>query len=450
MPAEQISDLSVLGLVFAGCMAIMLLLLPRRWSPLPIVLMTCYMTFGQQVVAAGLHFTMLRLLVFVGCVRIIVRREFRRLEWLSLDSLMVVWVLVGTVTYTLLWGNVESLVNRLGWAYDALGLYFIFRFLLRDLRDVRHVCRIFAVALLPLAAAMVLEKLTGRNPFYIFGGVPEFTDVREGVLRCQGPFGHPILAGSFGAAWVPMFVGLWLQGGGQRLLAILGIASAGLITVLAGSSGPVAAMGAGILGCAMWPFRNSMKAARWGVAVVLVFLQVVMKAPVWFLFARVNIFSGSTGWHRANLIDRTIANFSDWWMLGTKDTMSWGVWAGDITNQFILQGVRGGIVTLILFTSIVVICFATLGRATRMMEGQSRRVQLLFWCTGATLFAHVVSFMSVSYFDQNVVNWYLLLAITATMATECRRAVRESFRKESAVVTSTRSVAEAGYVEARI
>jgi hypothetical protein len=450
MPAEQISDLSVLGLVFAGCMAILMLVLPRRWAPLPIVLMTCYMTFGQQVVAAGLHFTMLRLLVFVGCVRIVVRREFRRLEWLSLDSLMVAWILAGSVTYTLLWGNAEALVNRLGWAYDALGLYFIFRFVLRDLRDVRHVCRIFAVALLPLAAAMVLEKLTGRNPFYVFGGVPEFTDVREGVLRCQGPFGHPILAGSFGAAWVPLFVGMWLQGRGQRLLAMLGIASAGLITVLAGSSGPVAAMGSGILGCAMWPFRNSMKAARWGVVVVLVFLQIVMKAPVWFLFARVNIFSGSTGWHRANLIDRTITNFPDWWLLGAKDTMSWGVWAGDITNQFILQGVRGGIVTLVLFTSIVVICFATVGRATRMMEGQSRNAQLLFWCTGATLFAHVISFMSVSYFDQNVVNWYLLLAITATMATQCRRAVRESSRKQNVDVPSKCTLPEAGYVEAHV
>jgi hypothetical protein len=33
---------------------------------------------------------------------------------------------------------------------------------------------------------------------------------------------------------------------------------------------------------------------------------------------------------------------------------------------------------------------------------------------GAALFAHVVSYMSVSYFDQSIVNWYMLLAMIAT------------------------------------
>ena len=416
MDPEQITVLGTPGLMFILAMAGLLLALPRRLALLPIILTACYMTFGQLIVAGGLHFTMLRVLVFVGCVRILVRKEFHRLDWQRLDTMMVAWVLAGTVTYTILWGSSDALINRLGLAYDALGLYFIFRFLLRDLDDVKRVCRLFALTLIPLALAMGFEKLTGRNPFFVFGGVPEFTVIRDGVLRCQGPFGHPILAGTFGAAWFPLFVGLWLQGKGQRLLAGLGVLSAMLITVFAGSSGPIATFGAGILGCAMWRVRNSMKAVRWGIVSVLLIMQVVMKAPVWFVFARVNILSGSTGWHRANLMDRTFAHFWDWWLLGTKDTISWGVWAGDITNHFILQGVRGGLITMILFIAIVVMSFSAVGQAMRAMRGKSRRTQLLLWTIGATIFAHVVSFMSVSYFDQNVVNWYLVLAFVATAA----------------------------------
>jgi ABC-type Mn2+/Zn2+ transport system permease subunit len=39
----------------------------------------------------------------------------------------------------------------------------------------------------------------------------------------------------------------------------------------------------------------------------------------------------------------------------------------------------------------------------------------MLWAMGAALFAHAVTFISVSYFDQNFVNWYLLLAIIGTL-----------------------------------
>ena len=419
MDPEQITVLSPMGLAFVVLMAGLLLALPRRLALLPIILTACYMTFGQQIVVGGLHFTMLRVLVLVACVRVMVRGEFRRLQWLRLDTMIVAWVLAGVVTYTILWASADALVNRLGIAYDALGLYFIFRFVLRDLNDVKRTCGLFAMALIPLALAMGFERLTGRDPFYVFGGVPELTQMREGVLRCQGPFAHPILAGTFGAVCVPLLIGLWLQGKNQRVLASAGIVSGVLITFFAGSSGPVGSLAAGILACAMWKLRYSMKAVRWGIVALLMVAQVVMKAPVWFVFARVNLFSGSTGWHRANLIDQTIAHFSDWWLLGVKETYSWGVWGGDITNQFILQGIRGGLATMILFIGIVVVTFSAIGRTLRSMRADSRRAELLLWAIGATTFAHVISFMNVSYFDQNIVSWYLLLAMVATAFSVC-------------------------------
>jgi hypothetical protein len=417
MPLDQGSAVNTLGLLFTLSMCAMLLVLPRRLALLPIAFITCYMTFGQQLVVAGLHFTMLRVVVLFGCARLVLRSELRDLKWLRMDTLVVLWVISGVTIYTLLWRSLDALTNRLGFAYDAVGLYFIFRFLIRDMDNIRSATKLFAITLLPLALCMMVEKSTGVDPFYALGGVPQFTVIREGVLRCQGPFSHPILAGTFGAVWLPLFVGLWWQGSGNRLAAVIGIISSTAITLLSGSSGPVATYMVGIVGLSLWSARNHMRTIRRGIVVFLLALQVVMKAPLWFVFAKIDIFSGSTGWHRANVIDRTFANFFDWWLLGTKDVGSWGIWAGDITNQYILEGVRGGLISVIFFVWIIVVAFSGLGLAMRAPNLDSPRHHRMLWALGSALLAHVIGFFSISYFDQNVVNWYLLLAMIGVCVT---------------------------------
>jgi hypothetical protein len=411
MFTEQTSILTPLGLTLTLLMGVLLLVLPRRWALFPIIVITCYITFGQKIVIAGLNFTMLRVLVLFACARLILRMEFHSFRWLRIDTAVVLWVLSSIASYTLLWRTSDAFVNRLGFAYDAIGLYFSFRLLIRDMEDVKRACRLVAIALLPLALCMSIERITGRNPFFVFGGVPEFTQIREGLPRCQGPFRHPILAGTFGAAWLSLFVGLWWQGKNNRMFAVVGIVSATLITLLSGSSGPVGTYLASILALCMWPMRGYLRQIRWAILVFVLALHLMMKAPVWFILTRMSLISGSTGWHRANLIDAAVRNFFDWWLIGTRDTSKWGVWGGDITNQYLGEGVTGGLITLLLFLGIIVLAFSTLGKAMQRAQIESRRSYLLLWAAGSALFAHVITFLGVSYFDQNVVNWYLLLAM---------------------------------------
>ncbi len=409
---EQVSSINTLGGIFVACMAILILLLPRRFALFPIAAATCYMTFGQQILLAGLHFTILRVLVLLAFAKFVLTNR-GHFQWLRIDKVFLCWVASSVVTYTLLWHTSEALINRLGLAYDAMGFYFVFRYLIRDLEDIRRCCTVFAVILAPLAICMLLEKSTGRNPFYVLGGVPEFTQIREGVLRCQGPFGHPILAGTFGAVWLPLFIGLFAQGRGHRAVATLGIMCSTIITLMSGSSGPVAAYIAGVIGICFWPMRRHMRRVRWGLVISMLLLQIMMNAPIWFIFAHVNMFSGSTGWHRANLIDQTVRHFFDWCLVGTRATIGWGVWAGDITNFFISQAVRGGLSTFVLFIYIIVLAYSGLGFALSRARVDSKRRQFMLWAMGASLLAHIGSFLSVSYFDQNIVNWYLLLAALA-------------------------------------
>jgi hypothetical protein len=400
-------------------MGLLLIVLPRKYALLPVIILTCYMTLGMRIMVGGLNFTMLRILLIFGWIRLVVRGEFRCIGVNRLDKTILWFTLSSVITYTLMWGNYDAFKDKLGLAYNFLGFYFFFRFLLNDLVDVIRMFKLTALLIPPLAGAMIVEKLTRMNSFALFGGVSPITGLRDGVLRCQGPFAHPILAGTFGATLAPYFVALWAQGKGNRIQAFLGFVSCTIITLASGSSGPVLAELCGILAVVMWLLRRRMRIIRWGFLLGLVVLHMVMKAPVWFLLARMDVFHGSTGYHRAVLIDQAIANFPSWWLIGTKSTANWGgvdQHLFDVTNQYIIYATDGGLITMLLFIMIIVCGYRGVGRYVRAMDGVEPRSTLMcVWALGAALFAHSVNYLSVGYFDQNIVNWYLLLAMISTL-----------------------------------
>jgi hypothetical protein len=418
MTAEDLTSLNLSGMLVLFGTGVLTLVLPRRYALLPVIIIICFMTLGQVVVVGGLHFTMMRILVLFGWIRLVLRRELRPLRLNAIDKAVLAWMIVAIITHSLLWQTSDEFINRLGFGYNVAGMYFLFRFLVRDLDDIRRVFAMTAMVIMPLAAAMLFERVTERNVFAIFGGVRAVTELRGDTLRCQGPFGHPILAGTFGASLLPFFISLWWQGRKYRWLAAAGVLSSAAITATAGSSGPLMAFMAGSFAMALWWFRKYMRLIRWGALLGFIGLALAMKAPVWYLIQRVNIFSGSTGDHRALLIDEFVHHFSDWWLVGTKSTIAWAdenMW--DITNQYLWEGVNGGLFTMILFILIIVFCFRAVGRTVERLPATNGETQRhLVWALGAALFAHTASFMSISYFDQNVVNWYLLLAMIATAA----------------------------------
>jgi hypothetical protein len=88
----------------------------------------------------------------------------------------------------------------------------------------------------------------------------------------------------------------------------------------------------------------------------------------------------------------------------------------DITNQFIAEGVNGGVLRLGFFVAIIISCFRGLGQALRDIPPVSA-AGFLVWAFGVSLFTHCVSFLSITYFDQSVVIWYWLLAVFACLGT---------------------------------
>jgi hypothetical protein len=414
----QTTDLTPLAIVMLLVMVGLTWALPRRFAFCPLLILTCLMPLGQELVLLGLHFPLFRVVLLVGILRVLFRGEAAQLRWTPLDKIFAWWVLVSVVFGTMSKPSMELFVNRMGDAYTAVGSYFFFRCVIADFEDIVTSVRTLAWVSLPLAALMLVENNTGHNPFAALGGVPAFSAIREGHVRCQGAFRHAILAGTFGATLIPLCVALWFYRPQYRRLTIAALIASLVITITARSSGALLALLAGVGGLMFWKWRQSLRLIRRGVVVAILGLALAMNAPVWFLLAKLSSVSGGGGWHRAWLIDQAVRHFDEWWLFGTTYTASWGP-AGeviaadpnmmDITNHYVMEGVKGGMLKLGLFLVIIIVCFKGIGQKLRT-EAAASPSGFLIWALGVTLFAHCLSFISVTYFDQIIVIWYWLLA----------------------------------------
>ncbi len=410
------TTLHPVGLAAVLLLGSVMLVAPRRYAILPMIAMAVFVAPAQRLVLAGLDFNLIRIMVVFGWARLLVRGECRGYRWHTIDWLLLAWAMSQTMIYTIQHGTSTALINRLGASFDAVGMYFLFRMLIRSWDDVVVTIRGTVLLSLPVLMAFVVENRTGRNMFAFLGGVPEITAIRDGRLRCQGAFAHPILAGTFWAALLPTIAALWWRGGRDKLYAGVGVVSCLALVVLCSSSTPAAAVLLGIVAALMWPLRWWMGYVQIGAVAVLTFMHLSMQAPVWHLIARIDIVGGSTGWHRYNLFDQFIRNFQDWAVVGTSSTAHWGRWGiSDITNQYVMEGIRGGLLTLLIFLAIVYLTFRQVGPLWRSAQ-PSRWQMALAWSFGAAMFVHATAFFAVSYFGQIIVIWYLLLAMIVSLS----------------------------------
>ena len=405
-----------LGIIFLLGNALAILMVPRRWAPLPFLIGACYITLAQKLVIGPFNFSVIRLLISVGWIRVLTRGELQLGKLTNLDRVLLLWGAWSLCSSFLHTDPSAILVNHLGLVYNAVGFYFLIRAFCTTEEDVVFLIQLLSFLLAPLAVEMVLEQLTGHNSFALFGAVSDTVIERGGRFRAQGPFAHAILAGSIAAGCVPLVLGLWWQ---RPLAAKIGLASALLMILASASSGPIMSALLGVMALTLWRWRQLTGKLRLAAVAIYIMLDLVMKRPAYFIIASIDLTGSSTGWHRAALM-RSYFTYASEWMAGGSDyTRHWmasGILADanhvDITNQFIIQGVQGGLLLMILFILALTLAFYYVGRLART-EAEDQR--WIAWTLGACLFAHTASFMSVAYFDQSFVFFYLPLAAVSSL-----------------------------------
>lgn len=417
----------------------LILFWPRAKTIAPFIAGCILIPMDQVLLVAGMHFPMLRILALFGIARLVKDKFSSRSKIFTgginkIDIAVISFTIVTAIAAVLLFQQSAAFIYQLGNIYTVFGLYFLLRFLIRTEEDILAMVRTLACVAAVLAVVMAVEVATGRNPYALLGGARAHIYgtlmVRDDRFRAQGPFGHPLLAGTFGAIILPLFVLLWQSGRKNRILGAVGIVSATVITMASNSSTPILAYAGGVLALCLWPIRNWMRPVRWGIVLTVVSLHMVMKAPVWHLISRIDISGGSSGYHRFMLIDQCIRHFSDWWLIGVKSTYDWGWDMWDTANQYVGICDTSGLLPFILFLATIVYGFKYLGKARRT-AGTPKKQQALLWALGAALFANVVAFVGISYWDQTQVVWYgLLAAISAAVAIRPEKKEKQSTEAE--------------------
>ena len=395
-----------LTILLIAVLAVLSLVVPRRYFLVPYIIAACFVPTDQRIIIMGLDFTALRILVLSGMFRMLGRNENTNICWNRFDKIVLMWALCGAMIYVLQWSNMKAIVNRCGFLFDVMGLYWLFRQSIRSWKDVEFVIRFLALSSVVLAPLIAMEWLTGQNPFAVLGRV--ITSVREGRYRCQGAFPHSIMLGLFWATVVPIFIGL-SRNGRNRHLYRLATGAAIFIVCGSASSTPLVVLMEMLFLVVLFRYRSYGKHIFYAFCGLVVCLHMVMNNPVWHLIARVDMVGGSTGYHRFRLIDEAVKHFDEWALLGTRDTAHWGRGLGDVTNQYVLEAVRGGLATLVLFVLLFVVAIRTIGGYSLRRVPASQ--QWLAWCLCVSVLGHCLAFIGVSYFGQIMMLLYLTLAM---------------------------------------
>ncbi len=236
------STFSPLVLGFVVLAGILVVVWPRRKAVAAFLAGSLLVPVDHVLVFGGVHFPMMRVLILFGIVRMFKDKFSSKRQLLpgginKIDSAFILMTVFIAINGILLFQESGAAIYQLGQLYTAFGAYFLLRYLIRDEEDVVFTIQTFAGIAAIVALVMSYEIVTGHDPYALLGGseAAKYASlaVRDDRVRAQGPFAHSILAGTFGAILLPLFVALWWKGKKYRKITAVGIAASTVITLIA-------------------------------------------------------------------------------------------------------------------------------------------------------------------------------------------------------------------------
>jgi hypothetical protein len=374
------------------------------------------MPLKQHIEVGPFTFTVIRLLIGIALIRVVIKNEYRNVQLNGMDWLLLIWG-AWAVLSVFFWTDVSRhIIFRLGLVYNVWGVYFLFRVFISSLEEVKQILRGTGLLLIPLSVSIINQYVSGYNVFHIVGHY-ELSQLREYGFRSAGPFAHSILAGSVGAACLPLMISLWQH---HKRTAVLGTAAAASMVLCSVSSGPYISALVGIGVMSLYMARYKIRYLMWGGIGALIVVSVMVEGPVYYLIGEMDVTGQSSAWHRVMVIDAAIGHFDEWWLVGTDYTRHWMERSHlsdhiDITNQYIEMGVRGGLFLMVVFTLKLVYGVMYLTKVIKEDEIKDGGYEGMLWGILASLFVHGATMMSVPYFDQSFVFLYLSLATSSSI-----------------------------------
>ena len=139
------STLTLVGLAALVIAAVLVIVLPRKWAVVPLLFFAFLVPLGEQLNIGGLHFFAHRILILCGCLRMLAKSSpTDRFAggFTGIDKIFLIWAFCRATAFVLLYHVGGAVVNQLGFLWDALGGYFLVRYLIRDADDIRRIAKV--------------------------------------------------------------------------------------------------------------------------------------------------------------------------------------------------------------------------------------------------------------------------------------------------------------------
>ncbi len=344
-------------------------------------------------------------------------------KWWRLDTFVTIAVAVHVAVELLMQPSMSTVINRAGYSLDTWFTYIAVRLCVTGHSECVRVCKALAIFLVPLALLGLVETFTGWQPYLPLTQFcpwkPEvrLTEARSGLYRAVGPFAHPIMFGICFATFLPLVYWLRHERNYWGKLAYATSLAAVVGALSSESSGPWMMVIVAILWLAIEKRGHLVKPLIISFVVGCILVGIISNRPFYHVIASYANPIGGSSWHRCKLIDCAIEDFGQWCLVGYGgQDPGWGPALGmehtDITNEFILAGVKYGILGV---AALVLVLSAGFRGLIRLRKSTTDAALKSFgWALGSSLVALVFVFMSVSIFGQMSSLFYCLLGMVGS------------------------------------
>lgn len=396
----------------------MLFIVNKKYSVVPLIFSMCFLPADTPIIIFSLNFYPIRILGLCGLVKIFFSDDFKKIIFNKIDIIFLSYNLLGFIVYLIASENTAgAFIYKSGQLVDSVIIYIVLRYFIQSKEEVMLSIKIFSISMLLLLPFVIFEFYSSINLFSIFGR--DAISTRHGEIRAAATFSHSILFGSFAAAIMSI---IWMVYKIEKKFFYLLSSLICIFFVYASSSsGPIVAIAGAIFFLAMYKWRRYGHIFAYFSLFAAIFIHFVRESPIWhFLYLRITIKASSTGQHRYILTEAAVNEFWNWWLLGYGDVgPQWHLkyWPRthakftDVTNHYLLEGVRGGFFTMLLFMVLCYTVIKVLGKVSLLMPDESDR--LLCWGFTVMMITHCVSFLSVAYFGQITMLFYFTIAVSS-------------------------------------
>lgn len=403
-------------LILITCLCIAIILVKKEHAIVPLIMAMCFLPSDISINIGPFHLYGVRIIAIIGFIKTLVAPKDQGFCWNKIDKLFISYNLLGSFIYIVASVNtLGAILFKSGVFVDSVLLYYVLRHSINSKKDVQLIIKTFCYCVIVLLPFAMFEFFSAQNLFAFLGR--SAIAIRNGEIRATTTFSHAILFGSFAAALVPMFWGGYKAQ--KSTLTLFAIYCCLFFVVACSSSSPIVALAGGVCLLCFFRWKQYSSLLAKFVLFTAIFIHVASESSLWhFIYIRISVKASSTGLHRYLLTEAAVKEFWNWWLLGYGDVgPQWHLkyWpqsnalATDVTNHFLLEGVRGGFVTMILFIYLCYLVVKSLGALS--MSRHEIADQWLWWGFTVMMITHCLTFLSVAYFGQITMLLYLTIAV---------------------------------------